>query len=393
VRIKTVEHAHEFARRRLPAPVFDYIEGAAGAEITARQNRQEIEDARFTPAMATGLAPRDLSTTVLGQSLSMPIILGPVGFTRSMHPHGDVAGARAAAAAGTVLCQSSMSGHTIEEVAAATDHPGWFQLYNLGGREGAEQLVARAQAAGCPVLMVTIDTPVPGNRERDLRYGASLPVRVNRRTIRAMAPYVAVRPRWLMDVARDHFSLSLANAVGLRREGRELTEDEALVYWVVEPFRWVDLARIRAMWPGRLLIKGVLSGDDARRALDLGADGVAVSNHGGRQLDQVAASLTALTEVVAAVGSRTEVLVDGGFRRGSDVAVALCLGARAVLLGRAWVYGLAAAGQPGVSRVLDAVRADLARTAQLLGVGSLADLGLHHVTGVPTVPVAPTSVD
>ena len=192
--------------------------------------------------------------------------------------------------------------------------------------------------------------------------------------MRVMTPYVIGHPRWLAHAARDRFNLRLANAEGLTRGGVPLREDESLMHWIFEPPTWTDVDWIRAAWPGTLVVKGVLSGDDARRAIDHGADGVIVSNHGGRQLDPCASTLEALTEVVEAVGDRTTVLADGGIRRGSDVAVALCLGARAVLLGRAWAYGLSAAGQPGVTKVLDLIRTDLSRTMQLLGVRTVAEL-------------------
>jgi isopentenyl diphosphate isomerase/L-lactate dehydrogenase-like FMN-dependent dehydrogenase len=375
-RIKTVADAQAIARGRLPAPVFDYIDGGAGAEVTMAANRAAFEAVTFRPRFGetVGTEPRELATTVLGQTLAVPFLLGPVGFTRSMHPDGDAGGLAAAQRAGTVFCHSSMSGQSIEDLAHPASEQYWFQLYFLGGRQGAEQLVARASDAGCTTLVLTIDTPVPGNRERDLAYSAALPIRVNRRTVKEMARYVVGHPRWLVDAARDHFTLHLANAVGLTRDGRALSEDECLLYWIVEPPTWADLAWIRAAWRGNLLIKGVLHGEDARRALDLGADGVIVSNHGGRQLDPCVSSLAALADVIDAVGPSATVLVDGGVRRGSDVVAALCLGARAVLIGRAWAFGLGAAGEAGVTQVLNALRSDVVRTMQLLGARSVSEL-------------------
>jgi isopentenyl diphosphate isomerase/L-lactate dehydrogenase-like FMN-dependent dehydrogenase len=375
LRLQTVADAVAMARRRLPPPVFDYIDGGAGAEVTMRANRTAIEGVRFRPNFADtiGTDARQTSLDVLGSPASMPILVGPVGFSRSMHPSGDAAGLAAATAAGTVFCQSTMSGQSIAEL-ASQGSPFWFQLYFLGGRAGAEQLIERAKAAECPTLVVTVDTPTPGNRERDLKYGSALPVRINRTTIKKMAPYVVGHPQWLANTARDRFTLHLANAIGLEREGKAITENEALMYWIFEPPTWTDVTWIRAAWPGKLVVKGVTTADDARRALDHGADGIVVSNHGGRQLDQVPASLESLIEIVDAVGEETTVLMDGGIRRGSDVAVALCCGARAVLIGRAWVYGLSAAGQNGVTRVLDILRSDFVRTMGLLGARSLADL-------------------
>jgi isopentenyl diphosphate isomerase/L-lactate dehydrogenase-like FMN-dependent dehydrogenase len=381
MKIKTVADARRLARRRLPSPVFDYIDGAAGGEITANDNRSALESVRFRPRFAStiGTQPRELATTILGDDLSMPVIVGPVGFTRSMHPSGDAAGLAAAAKARTAFCHSSMSGQSISQLASTATSPYWFQLYFLGGRQGAEQLVDRAAAAGCKTLVVTIDTPVPGNRERDLQYGAALPVRINRQTMRRMAPFVIGHPQWLFNTARDHFTLSLANSAGLTREGAAISEDESLLYWVVEPPTWSDIKWIRERWKGNLVIKGVVTGDDARLALDYGANAVIVSNHGGRQLDQVANTLDALVDVVDAVAANMTVMVDGGIRRGSDVAAALCLGAQAVLLGRAWVYGLSAAGEFGVTRVLDIIKADLIRTMQLLGARTLGELNRSFV--------------
>jgi isopentenyl diphosphate isomerase/L-lactate dehydrogenase-like FMN-dependent dehydrogenase len=220
-----------------------------------------------------------------------------------------------------------------------------------------------------------MDTVVPGNRERDLNYGAALPVRVNRSTMTSMARYVATKPTWLTHAARDRFRFPLANTHGMTRDGRLLREDEALMYWIVEPPTWSDLQWMREQWKGSLVVKGLVTADDARRALDAGVDGIIVSNHGGRQLDQTPSSLRALRDIAPVAGPHVDVLVDGGIRRGSDVVVALCLGARAALLGRAWVYGLAAGGEGGVTKVLEIIRNDLIRTMQLLGVRSVDELG------------------
>jgi isopentenyl diphosphate isomerase/L-lactate dehydrogenase-like FMN-dependent dehydrogenase len=384
-RIGTVEDARRLARRRLPRPVFDYIDGGAGSESTLRANHAAVEAIQFRPRMAatTGSPGPDLSTTVLGTPVSMPLLLAPVGFTRMMDPLGDVAGARAAVAAGTLFGLSSMSGHTIDEVARAAGSPQWFQLYFLGGRPGAEQLVERARKAGYSALVVTVDTQVPGNRERDLRYGLSPPLTVDRRSIRKMAPYVALHPRWLADLARDRFQLELVNAAGIDAGGRPMTAGEALIQWIVTPPRWEDFAWLREQFQGPVVAKGILSGEDARRAVDAGASAVVVSNHGGRQLDSVPATMTVLSEVLDAVSDQVEVYVDGGFRRGADVVKAVALGARAALIGRPWAYGLAAAGQPGVDRVLSIFRDDIDRTLRLLGAPSVAALDPDLVRAPP----------
>lgn len=375
-RIGTVADARRLARRRVPGPVWDYLEGGAGAETTLRANVDAFEEVMVRPRVAAsvGMPPPDLRTTVLGTEVSMPLLLSPVGFTRMMDPAGDVAAAGAAGAAGTVFTLSSMSGHTIAEVAAAATGPAWFQLYFLGGRTGAEQLVDRAKAAGYRALVVTVDTPVPGNRERDLRHGLSPPLRLDRRTIAKMAPRVLPHPRWLLDAARDRFQLELVNASSLDVDGVAMSSADALLHWLASPARWEDFTWLRAQWDGPVVAKGILTADDARRAVDAGADAVVVSNHGGRQLDSVSASLTALVEVVMAVGGQVEVLVDGGVRRGADVVKAVALGARAAMAGRAWAYGLAAAGRPGVDKVLAVLRQDIDRTMRLAGAATVADI-------------------
>ena len=375
-RLNTVADAERLARQRLPRPVFDYIAGGAGAEFTADANIADLRSEVFRPRMGNtiGIEPRETQRNLFGTDAKLPIAVGPVGFTRSMHPLGDIAGARAANTLGIPFCHSSMSGHTIEEVGAVSNSF-WYQLYPLGGRQGGEQMIDRAGRAGASTLVVTMDTVVPGNRERDLAYGAALPVRVNRSTMRSMAKYVATKPRWLTNAARDRFRFPLANTHGMTRDGRVLREDEALMYWIVEPPTWTDLVWIREQWKGSLVVKGILTADDARRAIDRGVNGIIVSNHGGRQLDQTATSIAALREVVPAVGSQVDVMMDGGIRRGSDVAAALCAGARGVLLGRSWVYGLAAGGEAGVQKVLEIIRNDFVRTMQLLGVRSVDELG------------------
>jgi isopentenyl diphosphate isomerase/L-lactate dehydrogenase-like FMN-dependent dehydrogenase len=379
--LRTVEDARTLARRRLPDVVFDYIDGAAETERTMVANRDSFEAVGFVPEMAVPgrTAAPSLATTVLGTELSLPVVLAPVGFTRAMAPGGDVAGASAARQARTLFTMSSMSGHTMEQVATAAGGPVWFQLYGLGGRTGAEQLVRRARELGFTALVVTVDTPIPGNRERDLRHGVSLPLRLNRETAVRFAPQAILHPRWLAAFARDGFSMDLALAAGLGDPGAPMSVDEAVVRWVLEPVSWDDFSWLREAFGGPVLAKGVLSAADARRAVDAGAAGVVVSNHGGRQLDSVPASLAALGEVVAAVGTQVEVLMDGGVRRGSDVAKALALGARAVLIGRPWAYGLAAAGERGVVRVLDVLRGELDRTMRLLGVDDVRELGARHV--------------
>ena len=381
-RLRTVDDGRALARRALPRVVFDYVDGAAEGERTMQANLDAFGEVGFLPKMAVpGLTiSPSLSTTVLGQEVALPVLLAPVGFTRAMHPTGDVAGARAAHAARTLFTLSSMSGHTMQEVKDAAQGPAWFQLYGLGGRGGAEQLVGRAREAGYTALVVTVDTPIPGNRERDLHHGVTMPLRVTKETATRFAPQALVRPQWLYRFARDHFSMDLAMARDLGTDDAPMSIDEAVVSWVLSPVTWDDFSWLREAFGGPVLAKGLLTGADARRAVDAGADGVIVSNHGGRQLDGVPAALAALVEVVDEVGGEVEVLMDGGVRRGSDVAKAVALGARAVLIGRPWAWALAAAGEPGVVKVLEILRTELDRTLRLLGVASVAELDRTVVT-------------
>jgi isopentenyl diphosphate isomerase/L-lactate dehydrogenase-like FMN-dependent dehydrogenase len=380
-RIRTVADARRLARRRVPTPVWEYLEGGAGTERTLRANIEEVEAVTFRPRIGrSGPFGPDLTTTVLGTSVSMPMLVSPIGFTRMMDPRGDVAGAAAAAAAGTVFTLSSMSGHTLDEVCVAGGTAPWFQLYFLGGRPGAEQLVERARLAGCPALAVTLDTQTPGNRERDLRYGLSPPLVVNATTARKMAPHALAHPWWLADLVGDRFTLDLVHSLGLRVDGQELSAGEALMHWLGSPATFDDFGWIREQFGGPVIAKGVITADDARRAVDHGAAAIIVSNHGGRQLDPVPATMPALVEILDAVGGQVEVYVDGGIRRGADVVKAVALGARAAMVGRAWAYGLAAAGEAGVAQVLRILREDIDRTLRLLGVSSLAALDPTMVT-------------
>lgn len=375
-RLYTVDRARTLARRRVPPAVFNYLDGAAETESTLRANRSAMMAVGFRPRM--GVTPGEpapsLSTTVLGRPLSMPVILGPVGFTRMMDRHGDVAAARAAGQAGTAFTLSSMSGHTMGEVAAAATGPAWFQLYFLGGRPGAAQLVDRAQRAGFEALVVTMDTQIPGNRVRELRNPVKFPLQMNLHNMVKFAPQVALHPDWLMEFARDRFQLDIVNATTLGPPDHPMTVEEALWEWTAAPPRWEDFAWIREQWRGPIVAKGIVTGDDARRAVDCGVSAIVVSNHGGRQLDGMPATLPALVEVLDAVGDSVEVLVDGGVRWGSDVIRALALGARAVLIGRAWAYGLAAAGEPGIEAILSTLRVDIDRTLRLLGCQAVTDL-------------------
>jgi L-lactate dehydrogenase (cytochrome) len=369
------------AKRRLPRAVFDYIDGGADAEWTLRENSRVFEDVLFRPRSAVATKQCDLRTTVLGQAIDLPLILAPVGSSRMFYPRGEEVAARAAGEAGTIYTLSTLSGCAVGDVKAATRGPLWYQLYIIGGRDVALAAIERAKSCGCSALVVTIDTPVAGLRERDLHNGVK--ELVSGKPF-AMFPHLfqfLARPWWLASYLRDGGLMKFPNIV--LKDGPMPYADvgAALEQAMVS---WDDFAWIREAWPGSIVAKGVHTADDARRAIDHGASAVVVSNHGGRQLDGVAPTLRVLPEVIDAVNGRVEVLFDSGIRRGSDIVKALCLGARAVLIGRAYAYGLGAAGRAGVTRAIDILRADVIRTMKLLGCASVRDLD-QSLVDVPEV--------
>ena len=376
-RVVAVGDLRPLAQRRVPRAVFDYLDGGAEGEITLRENCRAFDDVAFRPRHAVSFPHCDLSTRVLGLELSFPALLAPVGYSRLMHPGGECAAAAAAGRAGTAYVLSTISGHPLEHVRAASSGPVLYQLYLLGGRAAAEGAIERAREAGFSALVVTIDTPVAGMRERDLRNGMKELLGANPFAMIPFLPQVLARPRWLVRFLLDGGVRPLPNVV-IPGEGPMSLPDvgAALASAVVT---WEDLRWIRELWRGPIAVKGVLTGEDARRAVDEGAASVCVSNHGGRQLDGVCASIRALPEVVAAVNGRAEVWMDGGIRRGGDIVKALCLGARAVLCGRAYAYGLCAAGEAGVARALEILRADVERTLRLLGCASISALDRSYV--------------
>ena len=376
-RVVCVEDFRPLARRRLPKAVFDYLDGGAEGEVTLRENRRAFEDVTFRPRHAVAVPQCDLRTRVLGFDLALPILLAPVGYSRLMHPGGEVAAARAAGAAGTAYILSTISGHRLEDVKAASSGPVFYQLYLMGGREAAEATLERARVAGFAALVLTIDTAVSGMRERDYRNGMKELISGSLLEKLPYLPQVFARPRWLVRFLLDGGLPHLPNVVIPGQGPMPLVDINAAL--ARSTITWEDLRWIREIWRGPIVIKGVLTGDDARRAVDEGAAAIVVSNHGGRQLDYLPATLRALPEVVAAVGGRTEVLMDGGVRRGTDVVKAICMGARAVLVGRAYAYGLAAAGEAGVARALEILRTDVERTLKLLGCASVGGLGRSYV--------------
>jgi len=375
--VVNIEDLRRLAQRRLPKAVFDYLDGGAEAEATLAENCRAFRDVIFRPRGAVAVADCNLKTKVLGHEISFPAMLAPVGYSRLMDPGGEVSAARAAGLAATGYILSTISGHKMEDVRAASQGPVCYQLYLLGGRAAAEGALDRARRAGLSALVITVDTPVAGMRERDPRNGMK---ELLGPSLLAKIPYLAellAHPGWLTSFLLDGGLPKLENIVIPGKGPMDLVDISAAL--AAATVTWEDLRWIRQQWTGPIVVKGILIGDDARRAVDEGAAAVVVSNHGGRQLDSVSATLRALPEIVAAANGQIEILMDGGVRRGGDIVKALCLGARAVLIGRAYAYGLAAAGQAGVARALEILKTDVERTLRLLGCASVEQLDRSYV--------------
>ena len=369
----SVDDYRELARRRLPRQLFDYVDGGSFAESTLAANVADLSRVTLRQRVLRDVAQRRVSTTVLGEELSLPLVLAPVGFAGMFARRGEVLAARAAARAGVAFCESTLSICSIEEVAAAAQRPPWFQLYVMRDRGYAEELMARAHAAGVRTLVLTVDLAVVGHRYRDVRNG--LAGGVSRAgALRRRADLVA-HPRWVRDVARAGRPLTFGNLERAVPQGRVPQDFQQWVNGQFDPaVTWDDLVWVREHWRGPIVLKGILDPDDARAAVAHGVEGIIVSNHGGRQLDGAPSSITALAGVVDAVEGRAEVLMDGGVRSGLDVVRALARGARACLIGRPWVYALAARGETGVDQLLANVRAEMRVAMGLIGVDDVAQI-------------------
>ncbi|MEU3875456.1 MULTISPECIES: alpha-hydroxy acid oxidase [Streptomyces] len=366
----TVADLRRAARRRVPRAVFDYVDGGAGDELSLARNRAAFARIEFRPRVLRDVSAVDTSAAVLGSPSALPLVLAPTGFTRMMHHEGEVAVARAAGRAGIPYALSTLGTTSAAELAAAA--PGtrrWFQLYLWRDRDRSEELVRRAADAGYEALVLTVDAPVAGARLRDVRNGMTLPPALTART------FVdgALRPGWWLNL----LTTAPLEFASLRQWGGTVAE---LADQMFDPAASLaDLAQVRALWPGKLVVKGVQSAEDALSVVEAGADAVVVSNHGGRQLDRAPVPLEELPAVAEAIGSRAEVYVDGGVRSGADAVAAVCLGATAVLVGRAYLYGLMAGGGAGVRRALDILGAEVRQTMQLLGATSVKDLTPERV--------------
>ncbi len=363
----------ELARRRIPRQLFDYMDGGAYEESTLRANVSDLEQVLLRQVVMRDVSTREKSVEVLGQRMALPVILAPVGLGGMFARRAEVQAARAAEAVGVPFVESTVSICSIEEVADATSVPPWFQLYVMRDRSYAEELMSRAQAVGAPVLVLTIDLAVVGARHRDTRNAVVGDPPAWAKILRGLD--LVSHTRWVRDVPIAGKPLTFGN---LEKAVPNARTPAAFREWVDAQFdpsvTWDDIAWVRENWPGRLVVKGVLDPEDARHAVDVGVDGIVVSNHGGRQLDSVPSTTRALPEVVAAVGGQVEVLADGGIRTGLDVVKMLAMGARAVLIGRAWAWAVAARGEAGVRHVLEVIKADIDVAMGLTGNTSIADI-------------------
>ncbi len=371
--ILSVDDLRKLAQKRVPRAIFDYAAGGSYEERTLLRNTADLDAMTFRQRVMVDVSNISLGTTLLGQPVSMPLAIGPTGMAGLFHADGEILAARAAAACGIPYCMSTMSICSIEDVRAATQRPFWFQQYLMKDRGFNQELIERAAAAQCSALMLTLDLQVLGERRRDPRNGLTIPPRLTLRN----ALDVAMKPAWALKVLfgkRRTFGNLVGRIGGASGIG-------TLAEWTASQFdasaNWRDVEWVRSRWPGKLILKGVLDAEDARLGLAAGADAIVVSNHGGRQLDGAPSSISVLQEVVEAVGGRCEVMFDGGIRSGQDIAKALALGARGALIGRSFLYALAAAGEAGVTKAVDIMRNELRVTLALTGTSTIDAVGPH----------------
>jgi L-lactate dehydrogenase (cytochrome) len=375
--VACIEDLRRLAHRSVPREFMDYYESGSYSEETLRANRDDLSNIKIRQRILRGASDRDLSQTVLGSANALPLALAPVGLTGMAHRDGEIAAARAAEKAGIPYTLSTLSICSIEDVAAAVEKPFWFQLYFMKDRGFIADLIARARAAKCSALVLTADLQVLGQRHRDIHNGMTVPPRIGLSTI----AHVLSKPAWIAGVLFGKRK-TFGNVQG-RIAGTEHLS--SYMDWINSQFdqalSWDDVAWIKKHWPGKLIIKGILDVDDAREAVKAGADAIVVSNHGGRQLDGAASSISMLPSIADAVGSETEVLFDGGIRSGQDVFRALALGARGCLLGRAYLYGICAAGEQGASKAIEIIAKELDVTMALSGVRRIADIDTSSLVG------------
>jgi len=368
--ITCVEDLREIYKRRVPRMFIDYAESGSYSQQTLNWNREDLQKIRLRQKILTDVSKRDTKTTIAGKPVNIPLVLAPIGLCGMQHANGEILAAKAAAEAGIPFTLSTMSVCSIEDVASETDKPFWFQLYVMKDREFIRNLIARAAAAKCSALVLTVDLQILAQRHRDIKNGLTVPPKMKLANILD----IMTKPRWAMGILgtkRRSFGNLVGHVKGLSNTG-------SLGAWTAEQFdpalSWEDVKWIRKLWKGKLIIKGIMEVSDARLALKHGADGIVVSNHGGRQLDGAPSSISALPKIVDAVGDKTEVLFDGGVRTGQDLMRAIALGAKGAMIGRAFVYGLGANGQEGVRMAIECIRKELDMSMALCGVNKISEI-------------------
>jgi L-lactate dehydrogenase (cytochrome) len=370
-----IDDLRELARRRVPRAFFEYAESGSYNEETLRANRADLERIKLRQRVLVDVDKRDLSTSIVGQKISLPLVLAPIGLCGMQRGDGEILAARAANAVGIPFTLSTMSVCSIEDVAQATGKPFWFQVYVIRDRGFIKELIARAGAAKCSALVLTVDLQVLGQRHRDVKNGLTVPPEIRIRNVLD----IATKPAWALSILRGRRK-TFGNLAGHVKGMDNVT---SLSQWTNSQFdptlNWKDVAWIKSLWPGKLILKGILDLDDARLAVKAGADAIVVSNHGGRQLDGSASSISMLPRIADAVGSDVEIMFDGGIRTGADLMRALALGASACMIGRPYVWGLGAAGEAGVARAIEILRTELDVTMALCGIKSVRDIGRDAV--------------
>jgi L-lactate dehydrogenase (cytochrome) len=374
--ITCIEDLREIARRKVPRAFFDYVEAGSYSQETLRANRSDLEQIKFRQRVMIDVSSRDTTTSILGGKVSLPLGLGPVAMTGLQHGNGEILACRAAHAAGIPFTMSTLSICSIEDVAAAIDKPFWFQLYIMKDRGFVRSLIERAAAAKCSALVLTVDLQVLGQRHIDIKNGLAVPPALKLKNLINMM----TKPGWVLSVLSGK-RWSFGNLDG---HVKGMGSVRSLAQWVGSQFdetlNWKDVEWVRSLWPGKLIIKGILDVEDARIAAKTGATALVVSNHGGRQLDGAPSSISMLPKIVDAVGSEIEVLFDGGIRSGQDVLRALALGAKGCLIGRAYAFGLGARGEAGVAEAIDIIRKELEVSMALTGIKRINEIGRHILT-------------